>query len=225
MKEIIEFMRDLRENNNKDWFDINRERYTRVRKRFNTFVEELIDGISTFDPSVKGLRVQDCIWRINRDTRFSADKSPYKTWLSAFIAPHGKKAGYGGYYFHLEPGNDGLWHNQLIAGVYMPEGPVLQSLREEILDNGAEIAQALHEADGFRLYEGNKLKRTPKGFPTGTEYDEWLKLKEFWIAKPIDERFLLDEHLLRNTVGEFRRTCHLVEILNRAVRFAYEEMM
>lgn len=225
MKEVLDFMRELSANNNKAWFDANRERYTRVRKRFNGFVEELIDGISTFDPSVKGLRVQDCTYRINRDIRFSPDKSPYKGWLGAFIAPHGKCSGYGGYYFHIEPEGDTKWHNQLVSGVYMPEDPVLRSLREEILDNGAEIAQALREAEGFTLYEGNKLKRTPKGFPADTEYDEWLKLKEFWITKPIDERFLTDRSLLRNTVEEFRKTKHLLEILNRAVQFAYEEMM
>ncbi len=225
MKEIIDFIRDLSSNNNKEWFDANRERYNRIRKQFGTFVGELIDGISTFDPAIKGLSVQECVWRINRDTRFSADKSPYKSWIGAFVAPHGKKSGYAGYYFHIEPNSDGVWHNQLTAGVYMPEGAVLQSLREEILDNGAEIAQALREAAGFRLYEGNKLKRTPKGFPSGTEYDEWLKLKEFWITKPVDESFLLDKQLLRNTIEEFRKTRHFVGILNRAVRFAYEEMM
>ncbi len=137
MREVLDFMRELSANNNKTWFDANRERYTRVRKRFNGFVEELIDGLSAIDPSVEGLRVQDCTYRINRDTRFSPDKSPYKGWLGAFIAPHGKSSGYGGYYFHIEPEGDSKWHNQLVAGVYMPEGPVLRSLREEILDNGA----------------------------------------------------------------------------------------
>ena len=107
----------------------------------------------------------------------------------------------------------------------MPEGPVLRSLREEILDNGAEIAQALREAEGFTLYEGNKLKRTPKGFPAGTEYDEWLKLKEFWVTRPVDEQFLTDRNLLRNTIREFGKTKHLLEILNRAVKYAYDEMM
>ena len=225
MREVLDFMRELSANNNKTWFDANRERYTRVRKRFNGFVEELIDGLSAIDPSVEGLRVQDCTYRINRDTRFSPDKSPYKGWLGAFIAPHGKSSGYGGYYFHIEPEGDSKWHNQLVAGVYMPEGPVLRSLREEILDNGAEIAQALREAEGFTLYEGNKLKRTPKAFPAGTEYDEWLKLKEFWVTRPVDEQFLTDRNLLRNTIREFGKTKHLLEILNRAVKYAYDEMM
>ena len=76
MREVLDFMRELSANNNKTWFDANRERYTRVRKRFNGFVEELIDGLSAIDHSVEVLRVQDCNFRINRDTRFSPDKSP-----------------------------------------------------------------------------------------------------------------------------------------------------
>lgn len=225
MREVLDFMRELSANNNKAWFDANRHRYTRIRKYVQGFAAELIDGLSVFDPSVKGLRVQDCTYRINRDIRFSTDKSPYKNWLGIFIAPHGKCSGYGGYYFHIEPDGDMLWGHQLTSGIYLPEPPVLRSIREEILDNGAEIAQALHEADGFTLCETNKLKRPPKGFPTGTEYDEWLKLKDFFISKPIDEAFLLDHDLLQNTVEEFRKTKHLLEILNRAVQFAHEEMM
>lgn len=224
MKELLDFLRELRIHNDKEWFDARRKQYAAVRACYLQLAERLIEGISAFDATVCGLRPQDCTYRINRDIRFSPDKSPYKTWMGIFIAPRGKKSGYGGYYFHIEPDGAGGGH-QLISGVYMPEGPVLKSIRDEILDNGAEIAQALREAEGFRLCESNKLKRMPKGYPEGGEYDEWLKLKEFWVAKPISDEELLDRELVRNAVEDFRRTHHLIEILNRAVRFAYEEMM
>ena len=118
--------------------------------------------------------------RIARDTRFSNDKSPYKTHIGAYIAPKGKKSGFAGYYFHIEPCADSLVGcNLLSAGLYCPEPTVLRSVREEILDNGEEIEAAVGKARGFRLYEGNKLKRIPTGFPADSEYAEMLKLKVF----------------------------------------------
>ena len=164
--------------------------------------------------------------RIARDTGFSPDKSPYKTYIGAYIAPKGKKSGFAGYYFHIEPCCDSLiWSNALSAGLYCPEPVVLRSVRDEITDNGAEIAAAIRKAKGFDLVEENKLKRVPTGFPADSEYADMLKLKDFYIAKRITEEFLLADDLLEKTLAEFRRTQPFVAILNRAVQFAYEEMM
>lgn len=225
MKEVIAFLRELHDHNDRAWFDANRQRWESVREEFRTFTEGLIDGIASFDPSVKGLRPQDCTYRIARDTRFSADKSPYKTYIGAFVAPHGKKAGYAGYYFHIEPVGDRLLSGSgLTAGVYCPEPVVLRSIRDEILDNGAEVAAAMEQASGFRLNTENCLRRTPTGYPRGTEYDALLRQKDLYVTRPVDDAYLLAPHLLERVVEEFQRTQHLVEILNRAVQFAYDEM-
>lgn len=226
MKEVVAFLSELRNHNEREWFNTHRSEWKAVQARFNAFVEELIGGISSFDSSVKGLMVSDCTYRINRDTRFSADKSPYKTHMGAYVAPRGKKAGYAGYYFHIEPMGDGLLGGSLLtAGLYCPEPVVLHSIRDEIFDNGAEIEQAVGEAHGFALCDANKLKRTPKGYPSGGAYDEMLKLKDVYLEKQISNDFLYAEDLLENTLSEYRRTQHFVEILNRAVQFAHEEMM
>ena len=173
----------------------------------------------------RGVRVQDCTYRIARDTRFSPDKSPYKTYLGAYIAPKGKKSGFAGYYFHIEPCADSLvWCNMLSAGLYCPEPTVLRSVREEILDNGAAIAAAIGRARGFRLCRTNSLKRVPTGFPADSEWSDMLKLKDFYLEKPVTEEFLLADDLLERTLAEFRRTQPFVAILNRAVQYAYEEM-
>ena len=182
MKEVIDFFRRLHDNNDRAWFDAHRAEWTHVKGRFAAFTERLIEGIAEFDPTVRGLRVQDCTYRIARDTRFSPDKSPYKTYIGAYIAPKGKKSGFAGYYFHIEPCCDSLvWSNLLSAG--------------------------------------------PTGFPADSEYAEMLKLKDFYIAKKITEEFLLSDDLLERTLAEFRRTQPFIAILNRAVQFAYEEMM
>ena len=169
-----------------------------------------------------------CTWRIYRDTRFSPDKTPYKTHMGAFVAPRGKKGGYSGYYFHVEPvWDERSWSqgHQLTTGLYCPLPEVLRSVRDEILDNGAEIEAAIREAKGFVLDESNKLKRLPKGYAPGSPYDEWLKLKDVYITERLAPEFMLDKELLKNTLHEFRKTKHFSDILNRAVQFAYDEMI
>ena len=215
MKNVLSFLKLLSENNNKVWFDAHRSQWKEVQKEFNVFT------------SVRGLTIRDCTYRINRDTRFSNDKTPYKTHMGAFIAPKGKKSGYAGYYFHLEPDGGGFVGNSLMsAGVYCPEPIVLRSVRDEILDNGAELVRVIGNSNGFILnYDEPKLKRTPKGFPANTEFDEMLKLKNLIVSKPIESDFLQSNDLLERTIAEFKTTEPFLSILNRAIKFAYEEMM
>ena len=226
MEQVLDFLRRLHDNNDREWFDAHRAEWTRVKGRFADFTQRLIDGIASFDSSVRGLRPQDCTYRIARDTRFSADKTPYKNYVSAFIAPRGKQSGYAGYYLHVEPSGDGLLGgSQLGGGVVCLEPVVLRSVREEMLDNGAEVLRAVSAARGFRLWEGNKLKRVPTGFPSDSEYAELLKLKDFYVERPLDEKELLRSDAVERLGGQFRLTQPFVAILNRAIRYAYEEMM
>lgn len=226
MKQVIAFLRELHDNNNREWFDAHRAEWKRVKTRFAGFTEQLIDGISAFDPSVRGLRVQDCTYRIARDTRFSPDKTPYKEYIGAYIAPGGKKSGYAGYYFHVEPdtGEGSTYGHMLAVGLYCPEPVVLRSVRDEIFDNGAEVERTIREADAFTLCRDNTLRRTPKGYPSGSAYDELLRLRELLLERRLTERELLDDGLLERTLEAFRQTQHFVALLNRAVQFAYEEM-
>ena len=222
MVEIIDFFARLSENNNREWFAAHKEEYKAVDKKLKEFAAKLIQGIAAFDPSVAGLTVADCTYRIYRDIRFSHDKSPYKTWTGVFVAPHGKKGGYAGYYIHFEP--TGCF---LFAGSHCPEPIVLKSIREEILDNGDAMLAAVAATNGFTLIRDNALKRTPKDFPTGHKHDELLRLKDFGIEKALNPELLngSEESLLDTVLADFRSTYTLVDILNRAVNYAYEEMM
>ena len=218
--------RALHDTTNREWCDANRAEWKRVKTRFAGFTEQLIDGISAFDPSVRGLRVQDCTYRIARDTRFSPDKTPYKEYIGAYIAPGGKKSGYAGYYFHVEPdtGEGSTYGHMLAVGLYCPEPVVLRSVRDEIFDNGAEVERTIREADAFTLCRDNTLRRPPKGYPSGSAYDELLRLRELLLERRLTERELLDDGLLERTLEAFRQTQPFVALLNRAVQFAYEEM-
>lgn len=221
MVEYLNFLAQLSENNNREWFTAHKEQYKACDRRLKEFAAKLINGIAAFDPSVAGLTVADCTYRIYRDIRFSHDKSPYKTWSGVYVAPHGKKAGYAGYYVHFEPSGCFIY-----AGSHCPEPVVLKSIREEILDNGDSMLAAIEASNGFTLYKGNSLKRTPKDFPMGHKHDELLRLKDFGIEKPLDTALLEDDNaLLESVLRDLKSTYPLVEILNRAINYAYEEMM
>ncbi len=217
MKKVIDFLGALHGHNNRDWFEAHRAQYTEALAEFNAFAEQLIAALPTIDPAVAGLTLKDCTYRIYRDVRFSHDKSPYKTYMGCYVSPHGKKAGYAGYYFHVEPGVQSL----ISAGLYMPEPYVFKSVRDEIFDNGAAIQKAIDAATGF-LLEGDKLMRVPRGYPADTPYAELLKRKDLSIYRPIDEQFLLAPDLLERVVAEFRKCVGLNAIINRAVAFTKE---
>ena len=225
MEEVLDFLRRLSDNNDREWFDAHRAEWTHVKGLWADFTAELIEGVASFDPSVRGLRPQDCTYRIARDTRFSADKRPYKSWLGTFIAPHGKKSGYAGYYFHVEPVGDGLLGNHLLAaGAVCIEPTVLRSIREEVLDHGDELTESIRRARGFRLDTTNRLKRVPTGFPAESEHADLLKQKDYCLEKRVSEEFVLSDGLPERLVEEFCHTKPFLDQLNRAIRYACEEM-
>lgn len=225
MKRVIEFLELVRRNNNRDWFQANKGLYDAAKAEFEEFTSQLIEGIGGFDPSVRGLTVRDCTYRIYRDTRFSHNKDPYKTHMGAYVSPFGKKSGYAGYYFHVEPecGDGMIGCNIMTSGLYMPEPNVLKSVRYDIVDNGPQFLAAIGRAKGFQMDEQNKLKRLPAGFAPGTPYDEYLKLKDIYLTKSLGNDYLLAPDLAKRAVEDFSLTYDFVKMLNRAVTYAFEE--
>ena len=225
MKDVLGFLCELRINNNRGWFEANKPRYREIQVYINSFAETLIDGIASFDPSVRGLEAKDVTYRIYRDTRFSSDKTPYKTHIGIYICPGGKKSGNAGYYFHIEPsGVDYLGGHMMSSGLYMPEPAVLRSVREEIADNGAEFLAAVKKAEGFVLDTTSKLKRIPKGYLAGHEMEEYLKLKDICLVKYFGDGYLLDSDLLRKAVDDYRSTYEFMTLLKKSVEYARDEM-
>lgn len=224
MKNIIYFLSDLSVNNNREWFEANKPRYKQVQEEFSAFTEQLITGISRFDSSIAGLTPKDCLYRIYRDTRFSNDKTPYKTHIGAYVCRKGKKSGYAGYYFHIEAeGSNYNGTSLLAAGLYCPQPNVLKSVRDEIFDNGQEFLATINKATGFDMDHNDRLQRVPTGFPKDSEYAEYLKLKDFSLYKGIDNSFITSPKLLEKTLAEFEKSLDFNNLLNRAVDFAYDE--
>lgn len=226
MKKVIHFLEQLEQHNDRDWFNEHKNLYKEALAEFTDLMERLIGGIAQFDQSVSGLKARDCIYRIYRDTRFSNDKTPYKTHFGGFIVPHGKKSGYAGYYLHIEPTENGMLGCSMLAtGLVMPEPVILKSIREEMLDYGAEIIKSVEESDGFVFDTDNSLKRNPQGFPKETPYDFLLRMKDHFIWKRLSKDDLLAPDAAGRMAESFRTTKPYLDHLNRAIDFAKEEMM
>lgn len=224
--EILRFLTELSEHNHKTWFDANRDRYQAIKDDFSDFAEQLIARVGEFDPRCQGLTLAQCTYRINRDTRFSNDKRPYKTHLGVYICPQGKKSGYSGYYFHIEPtGQDYLQSHLLAVGNYCYSKEDLQSIREEIYDNPLVFQENLAKAHGFTLDNTDCLKKAPKGFPADWAYANLLKHKAYCLLKPMTDNQLHSANLLDRVTDDFARCYPFNEQLNRAIDYAREELL
>lgn len=225
MELVTGFLRELRENNNREWFEDNRPRYAQVQVYVNDLAAGLIEGISSFDRSVSGLAVKDTTYRLYRDTRFSKDKTPYKTHIGIYVCPGGKKSGNSGYYFHIEPDGRGVLGGHLLSsGIYMPEPVVLRSIREEVAYGSGEFLAAMKKAKGFNLSEYNKLRRAPQGYPADHPMAEYLKLKDYYLEKNVGDDFMHDPAVVANAVAAFKTTYDFSSLMNRCVQYAREEM-
>lgn len=227
MKEIITFLQELQHNNNREWFTANKARYVAAQTQFNSFVDELIGEICRFDDSVLGLTAKDCTYRIYRDVRFSADKSPYKTHMGAFICPGGKKSGYSGYYFHIGTGGDGYPYGHMLAtGDYCHDPKALQIIREDIAGGEGDFATIVHAvAPTFTLDDESALKRNPKGFEHETQHLEYLRLRAFCLVHHPDTDFMCAPHLAQRTAKLFRPTQPFLHYINRAIRYSKEKQL
>ena len=224
MREIVSFLNQVQENNNRAWFAEHKTEYQKAQKRFNEFVERLLVGISEFDKEIAGVTLQQSIYRFYRDTRFSPDKRPYKNHIGAYICPFGKKSGFAGYYFHVEADNgDYIGDNILAAGIYCPEKRVLASIRDDIYANAAPYRSAIAKAKGFTIDYTTALKRLPKGFPADAADADLLKLKNFTLNLSISKEILFGKDLYEFVIEKFKTTHDYNLLLNRAVEFARDE--
>ena len=191
---IFQFLKDLSENNNREWFQEHRAEYEVVREEFEKLLAAAITRISMFDESIRSVQPKDCTYRIYRDTRFSADKTPYKTHLGGYINAKGKKSDHCGYYIHLEPGNC-----MLAGGSYCPPPNILKALRQSIYENIDEYVSIV-EDPSFKQYfpviGESFLKTAPKGFPKDFKHIDYLKCKDFTCAYKADDSFFMDANWL-----------------------------
>lgn len=214
----IRFLKALKNNNNKPWFDSHRAQYEAARIDLQNFVQLVIADLQRSDTTIAGIQARDCMFRINRDIRFSKDKTPYKINMGASIKRGGRKSQFAGYYFHLEPGASFVG-----GGLWMPEAAALKGVRQEIDYNWAEFKNIISNKTFTKtfgdVYRGDEvlLKTLPKGYNSDNEAIEYLRLKSFIAEVKIKDEDLCTAGLHRKTVDAFEALTPLLHFINRAV--------
>ncbi|HUR65603.1 MAG TPA: DUF2461 domain-containing protein [Chitinophagaceae bacterium] len=214
----IKFLKDLKKNNNKPWFEKNRPQYDAAKADFAGFVQQVINKHSKNDPSLKSIVAKDCLFRINRDVRFSKDKSPYKTNMGAYINRGGKKSVFGGYYFHCEPGRAFTG-----GGLWMPIPPELNKVRQEIDYNFADFKKIISAKKFKSVYKDLSrdaeyvLTRVPKGYEVSNPAADYLKLKSFVALVSLKDTDLTAKDLVKRTVTAFEALQPLLSFINESI--------
>jgi uncharacterized protein (TIGR02453 family) len=214
---IVDFLKELNVNNNREWFAENKNRYTDLKIYFEDICKDLILKIAEFDDDIKNVDVKDCVFRIYKDVRFSHDKTPYKTHFGVYIASAGgRKSQRGGYYLHIDPAG-----SFVAVGVWFPPSNILKALRQSVYDNIEELQEIINK-DDFKnnfgnFYEEDKLKKIPTGFPKDFEYAELLKLKHYMVDYKLDNETLGSNNFTQRIAAIVKKGYPLNKFLNYTV--------
>jgi len=212
----LDFLRELKENNHKEWFEKNRSRYEAAKTDYLAFVAATLKQLQKADPSLEGLEPKQCVFRINRDVRFSKNKAPYKSNMGASFSKGGKKINAAGYYFHCEPGQAFI-----AGGLWMPEAADLKKIRQEIDYSHDEFDAIVHNkkfvAQFGRLERNDVLSRPPKGYDETNPAIQHLKLKSFIASAPITDEELTGKDLVKKVVAACETMKPLIYFLNRGM--------
>lgn len=194
-QKALDFLKDLRKNNNRDWFHANKKRYEAdLKKPFATLVTSLIEIVKEIDPLTE-IQAKDAIFRINRDTRFSKDKTPYKTHVGAIISRFGRKQKeFPGYYVHIEAGR-----LMLGGGAYFLPTDLLRKVREHIIAHPDTFESIIQEKDFVEKYEsiqGSKNKRLPKEMQAAAEQQPLIYNKQFYYMTELPPKIAISSDFI-----------------------------
>lgn len=214
---LFHFLENLAQNNDRAWFAANRQEYDELRALWIADLQRLIDCMKEYEPAFRYLEAKECLYRIYRDTRFSPDKTPYKTYFSALISPTGRHCDRACYYFH-----QGADECALYGGIWMPEGNVLKKLRKAILDNLDEFNDIISKPElqkYFPGWEGRKLKTAPQGYDRNHPQIELLRLTEYGKAHYLKREFFDNP----NWPEEAAKLFKLLKPLNDFINYSIDE--
>ncbi|WP_423146879.1 DUF2461 domain-containing protein [Rubrolithibacter danxiaensis] len=213
----LQFLKDVSENNNREWFASHKDQYIRSRENLLELTAQIIQKLSETDNQIPAdLNPDTCVMRIYRDIRFSTDKTPYKTNFGIGISPRGKNFNGPGYYIQIEPGK-----SFIAGGSWYPESEQLKAIRQEIDYNSSDFKDIIESGD-FKKYFGDfdpeqKLKTMPKGYPADHEMIEYLKLKCFVASRSITDEELQKKDVVDNIVDTLEKLYPLMVFLRNAI--------
>jgi uncharacterized protein (TIGR02453 family) len=215
----LKFLKDLAKNNNREWFEANRKKYEAARQDFIGLADEIIKGFCKKDKDFEQLEGKKCLFRINRDIRFSKDKSPYKTNFGASFERGGRISPWAGYYLHVQPGNNSF----VAGGVWQPEADRMKKIRQEI-DYSWEAFKKIITNKKFVTTFGDlektketSLSREPKGYEKDNPAIDYIKLKSWVVSAPITDAEIMDKAGLKKILAGFETMQPMIEFLNQAL--------
>jgi uncharacterized protein (TIGR02453 family) len=214
----LTFLKKLVKNNNKPWFDAHRNDYEQAKTDFEDFVQSLLDSHSKKDADLRGLTAKKCTFRINRDVRFSKNKSPYKNNFGASMDRGGKKSGFAGYYFHLEPGKSFAG-----GGLWMPSPENTKKVRQEIDYCYTEFKKIVTAKKFTSLYgdlytgENTQLVKLPQGFEKDNPAAHYLRFKSWLAIKDIPDDVITSPDLIKITLRAFETLQPFNHFINRSI--------
>jgi uncharacterized protein (TIGR02453 family) len=215
----LQFLTKLKKNNSREWFNQHRDDYDAAKENFVELVNQILANCSQFDEELSVLTYKDCIFRINRDVRFSKNKDPYKNNMAAYFVKGGKKSWLAGYYFHCEPGGKSF----IGGGLYGGEPDQIKKVRQEIDYNWEEFKGILENKTFKKIFgdlskeEGMSLIREPKGYEKDNPAIDYIKLKNFIVSVPVTDQELTDKKLIKKIITCFAAMQPLLRFLNRAM--------
>ncbi len=213
----LKFLKDLEKNNNKPWFETHRKQYETAKTDFHFFIDELIKKNSVFDKPVGELAAKNCTFRINRDVRFSKNKSPYKNNMAGYFNKAGKKGIGAGYYFHLQPGK-----SFAAGGIWVPEPAVLAKIRQEIDYNFDEWKKIINSSSFKKNFPAGiesdgSLLRPPKGYDISNPAIHFIKMKNFVVRKRFTDTDMLGKQAVNDISNTFKALKPMIDFFNRAI--------
>ncbi|WP_366187073.1 DUF2461 domain-containing protein [Flavobacterium ovatum] len=217
-KDSLQFLDDLKANNNRDWFITNKKRYEVFKKDYHQLVSDFLDEIKPLDASLEMLEIKHCTFRINRDIRFSKDKSPYKSHIGVWLSSGTKGNNRAGYYVHIEKGA-----SFIAGGFYAPESDDLKKVRKEIAFFHEDLEAILRnktfrkEFDTFARTEKSCLKNPPRGYDKEHPAIELLKLKSFEVLQKFDITEITQKDFVTKMTKKLIILKPLNEFMNRAL--------
>lgn len=216
-KDLFNFFRDLSANNNRQWFKDQKERYETLRHHWMDDMARLRALMIEWEPTLSRQPLNDIFYRIYRDTRFSPDKTPYKTYFSAVMSAYGRKSFHACYYFQIgiEPHESGLF-----GGMWCPPSPELKKVRKAIIDNIEEFEEIINAPEFkkyFPTWVGDSLKTVPNGWSKDHPYAHLLRLKDYGKAHFLNEEFFLRENWVEETSEIFRILKPFNDFLNYSI--------
>ena len=212
----MNFLKELKDNNNREWFENNKNHYLELKSFIEQTAQTLIAGISSFDPSAALLTTRDCTYRIYRDTRFSADKTPYKRHMGIFInPPYGKKSIRMGYYLHLQPGECSIG----VGNIGLPP-KLIQDIRTAIKDNIDEYLQIIEQPNFKSLFPKigeNLVKTAPKGFSKDWEYINLVRPRDFYVSHSLTDKEVKAKNFISKALEIFKTGKPFADFINYSV--------